>query len=154
MAEDTSKMPVETDKAAPSTLRPRRPFESLRQEIDRLFDDFGIGMWRSPFRSSFFGMEPFRGAKAAFGGMPVVDVAETEKAYEVIAELPGMDERNIEVKIANGILRSREKNRTTRRRRRRTTMFANAVLVHSSAHSRCPTELTSIRSTPASKKAC
>ncbi len=93
-----------TDKAAPSTLRPRRPFESLRQEIDRLFDDFGIGMWRSPFRSSFFGMEPFRRAKAVFGGMPVVDVIETEKGYEVIAELPGMDEKNIEVKIANGIL--------------------------------------------------
>ena len=104
MAEDTSKIPVTTDKAAPSELRPRRPLESLRQEIDRLFDDFGIGTWRSPFRSSFFDMDPFRRAKAAFSGMPAVDVTETEKSYKVVAELPGMDEKNIEVKIANGML--------------------------------------------------
>jgi HSP20 family protein len=104
MAEDTSKIPVTTDKAAPSKSRPRRPLESLRQEIDRLFDDFGIGTWRSPFRSSFFDMDPFRRAKAAFSGMPAVDVAETEKGYKVVAELPGMDEKNIEVKITNGML--------------------------------------------------
>jgi HSP20 family protein len=104
MAEDTSKIPVTTDKAAPSESRPRRPLEGLRQEIDRLFDDFGIGTWRSPFRSSFFDMDPFRRAKAAFSGMPAVDVTETEKGYKVVAELPGMDEKNIEVKITNGML--------------------------------------------------
>ena len=100
MAEDTSKIPVTTDKA-PSALRPRRPLESLRQGIDQLFDDFGIGTWPSPFRSSFFDIEPFRRAKAAFSGMPAVDVTETEKGYKVVAELPGMDEKNIEVKIAS-----------------------------------------------------
>ena len=104
MAEDSSKIPVSTDKSAPSELRPRRPLESLRQEIDRLFDDFGIGTWRSPFRNSLFDMDPFRRAKAAFSGMPAVDVTETEKDYKVVAELPGMDEKNIEVKIANGVL--------------------------------------------------
>ena len=104
MAEDTSKIRVTTETAAPSELRPRRPLESLRQEIDRLFDDFGVGSWRSPFRSSLFDMDPFRRAKAAFSGVPAVDVAETEKGYKVVAELPGMDEKNIEVKIANGML--------------------------------------------------
>jgi HSP20 family protein len=103
MAEDTSKIPVTTDKA-PSTLRPRRPLESLRQEIDQLFEDFGVGTWRSPFRSSFFDMDPLRRAKAAFTGMPAVDVTETENGYEVVAELPGMNEKNIDVKVANGIL--------------------------------------------------
>jgi HSP20 family protein len=103
MAEDTSKIPVTTDKA-PSALRPQRPLESLRQEIDRLFEDFGVGTWPSPFRSSFFDMDPFRRAKAAFSGRPAVDVTETEKGYKVVAELPGMDEKNIEVKIANGML--------------------------------------------------
>ena len=49
-------------------------------------------------------MDPFRRAKAAFSGMPAVDVTETEKGYKVVAELPGMDEKNIEVKIANGML--------------------------------------------------
>jgi HSP20 family protein len=104
MVEDSSKIPVETDKTAPSALRPSRPLESLRREMDRLFDDFGIGTWRSPFRGSFFDMDPFRRAKAAFSGVPAVDVTETEKGYKVTAELPGMDEKNIEVKIANGML--------------------------------------------------
>jgi len=104
MAEDTSKIPVTTDNAAPSESRLRRPLESPRQEIHRLFDDFGIGTWRSPFRSSFFDRDPFRRAKAAFSGMPAVDVTETEKGYKVVAELPGMDEKNIEVKIANSRL--------------------------------------------------
>jgi HSP20 family protein len=103
MAEDTSKIPVKTDKA-PSTLRPRRPLESLRQEIDQLIEDFGLGTWRLPFRRSFFDMDPFRRAKTAFSGMPAVDVTKTEKGYKVVAELPGMDEKNIEVKIANGML--------------------------------------------------
>jgi HSP20 family protein len=35
---------------------------------------------------------------------PAVDVVESEKVYEVTAELPGMDEKNIEIKVANGVL--------------------------------------------------
>jgi HSP20 family protein len=36
--------------------------------------------------------------------VPAVDVAESEKGYEITAELPGMDEKNIEVKLVNGTL--------------------------------------------------
>ncbi len=36
--------------------------------------------------------------------MPAVDVTETDKTYEITAELPGMDEKNIEVKVADGVL--------------------------------------------------
>jgi len=36
--------------------------------------------------------------------MPAVDVVESEKAYEITADLPGMDEKNIEVKVADGVL--------------------------------------------------
>src|SRR6516164_1396457 len=60
MAEDSSKIPVSTDESAPSGLRPRRSLESLRQGIDRLFDDFGIGTWRPSFRGSFFDVDPLR----------------------------------------------------------------------------------------------
>ena len=77
MAEDSSKIPVSTDESAPSGLRPRRSLESLRQGIDRLFDDFGIGTWRPSFRGSFFDVDPLRRAKAAFSGMPAVDISET-----------------------------------------------------------------------------
>jgi HSP20 family protein len=36
--------------------------------------------------------------------MPAVDVAETDKAYEITTELPGMEEKNVEVRLANGVL--------------------------------------------------
>ncbi len=104
MAEDSSKIPVSTDESAPSGLRPRRPLENLRQGIDRLFGDFGIGTWRPSFRGPFFDIDPLRRAKAAFSGMPAVDITKTETGYKVVAELPGMDEKNIEVKIADGML--------------------------------------------------
>jgi HSP20 family protein len=49
-------------------------------------------------------MAPSRGADATFRTMPAVDVTETDKAYEITAELPGLEEKNIEVKLANGVL--------------------------------------------------
>ena len=40
-----SKVPVRQEKLAPSsTLQAWQPFEGLRQEIDRLFDDIGWGV--------------------------------------------------------------------------------------------------------------
>jgi HSP20 family protein len=104
MAETITKVPVKTEKAPAPALQAWRPFESLRREVDRLFDDFDGGIWRSPFRRSFFDVEPFRRAEAAFGAVPAVDITETDKAYEITAELPGMDEKNVEVKLANGVL--------------------------------------------------
>ena len=104
MAETTSKVPVKTEKTPPSTLQAWRPFESLRREVDRLFEDFDGGLWRSPFRGSFFDVAPFRRGEAVFGAVPAVDVSETDKAYEITAELPGIDEKNVEVKLANGLL--------------------------------------------------
>lgn len=102
MAETTSKVPVKSEPA--SAPQVWRPFEGLRQEIDRLFEDFDTGFWRSPFRSSFFDVAPSRRGNGGFAAMPAVDVSETDKAYEITAELPGMDEKNVEVKVANGIL--------------------------------------------------
>ena len=104
MAETPSKVPVKTDKSSVAMPPAWRPFESLRREVDRLFDDFDGGFWRSPFRGSLFDAAPFRRAEANFAAIPAVDVSETDKAYEITAELPGMDEKNVEVKLANGIL--------------------------------------------------
>jgi HSP20 family protein len=102
MAEAT-KLPVKTEKTS-SPLHPLRPFESLRREVDRLFEDFSGGLWRSPFGGSLFDIGPFRRVEAAFGAVPAVDVTETDKGYEITVDLPGMEEKNIDVKVANGIL--------------------------------------------------
>lgn len=102
MATTETKVPVTTEKkgatpAAPTAAWPS--IESLRKEIDQVFEDFGRNLWRSPFRT-LGEFEPFWSSKLA--AAPAVDIAEGEKAYEVTAELPGMDEKNIEVKVVDG----------------------------------------------------
>jgi HSP20 family protein len=42
--------------------------------------------------------------ETTWGNAPAVDVAEKGNAYEITAELPGIDEKNVEVKLANGML--------------------------------------------------
>ena len=101
MTSNPSNVPIH----ASSTPRPvpcseGRPFRSLRREIDRLFDEFDRGFWGFPFRRSLNEWEPRWIGEMA----PAVDVAEKDKAYEITAELPGLDQNNIELKIASGTL--------------------------------------------------
>ncbi len=105
MAEIVTKTPIKQEKPSAASSVPQmwQPFESLRQEIDHLFDDFGRGFWR-PFGRSLFAAEPLFRREVKLPTMPAVDVIESEKAYEITAELPGMDEKNIEVKVVNGSL--------------------------------------------------
>jgi len=106
MAEAPTKLTVKTGgKAEPTTaMREWRPFEALHREIDRLFDDFGTGFWRFPFRRSVFDVEPFWQREPSWQMTPAMDMAETDKAYEISAELPGMSESDVEVVAANGML--------------------------------------------------
>lgn len=106
MAEAATKVPVKGEPKAQqaSALREWRPFETLRREIDRLFDDLDGGFWRAPFRRSAFDVEPFWRRELTWATTPAMDVAETDKAYEITAELPGMSESDVEVVAANGVL--------------------------------------------------
>jgi len=101
---EATKLPIKTEKASTSPTQTWQPFESLRREIDRLFDDFDGGFWRSPFRRSAFDVVPFWGRESTWPTAPAVDFTDTDKAYEITAELPGLDEKNVEVKVANGVL--------------------------------------------------
>ena len=67
------------------------PVVSLHREVNRLFDD----LFRSTDDSRFW-----RGRSA----WPSVDVDETETEYRVIAELPGLEERDVEVLLQDGVL--------------------------------------------------
>jgi HSP20 family protein len=70
--------------------------------MDRLFDAFEGGRM-SPFFPSSFDVEPFW-TRGTLDVAPAVNIAESDKAYEISAELPGMDEKSIEVKLTNEVL--------------------------------------------------
>lgn len=103
MAETVTKLPIKTEGQEPGSGE-WRPLANLRHEIDRLFDDFGWGFARRPFGRTLFDVEPFWRGELSFDKAPAVDIAEKEKEYEITAELPGMDEKNIDVKFADGVL--------------------------------------------------
>ena len=65
---------------------------SLHNDIDRLFDDFFRGFDLAPFGESFGNFSPS------------IDVRENDHEYQVTAELPGMDENDIEVTLDNNSL--------------------------------------------------
>ena len=107
MAETATKLPAQgeekkSDKGA--LAQTWRPFESLRREVDRLFEEFDRGSWRLPFRRSAFDADPFWRRELTLAATPAVDIVEKDNAYEISAELPGLDEKNIEVKVSNGTL--------------------------------------------------
>ncbi|NRP75677.1 Spore protein SP21 [Ensifer psoraleae] len=100
MAEPETKLPIKSEeKGVERRAQSWLPFESLRSEIDRLFDDFAPNLWHRPLASALM-----RRRLSELEVAPAVDLAETEKSYEITCELPGMEERDIEVAISNGIL--------------------------------------------------
>lgn len=95
--------PVAVRKAsAPTQARGSAPdvWQSFRSEMDRLFDRFGFPSFRR-----MFDVEPFWGNEASFGvTVPAVDVTEDDKAYKITAELPGLDQKDLEVSVTGDVL--------------------------------------------------
>lgn len=83
---------------------PWRPLTNLRRQIDHLFEDFDRMTPFWPFGRSAFEMAPFGRAISTAASTPAVDIVEQDQAIVITAELPGMDENNIELKLANGAL--------------------------------------------------
>ena len=67
------------------------PFASLQREVEKVFDDFTRN-W------------PSVGAFTGRAMMPTIDVHETDKGLEVTAELPGVDEKDVEVTLVDNLL--------------------------------------------------
>ena len=67
------------------------PISNLRREMDRLFDD----MFRSPAFGSF---------GTGFTSWPSLDVKDNDREVIVTAEVPGMNEKDIELLLDNGML--------------------------------------------------
>lgn len=74
----------------PARVPADSPFRSLHREMNRVFEDF--------FRD--FDLAP----ALAGGEVPKIDVSETETEVLVSAELPGIDEKDVEVSLSQGVL--------------------------------------------------
>jgi len=80
MADAPSKVPVTEEKTPEgSTGQASGPLDSLRRQVEPI--------WRRQLK---------------WGGAPAVDIIETDDAYELHADLPGMEGKNIDVKIGKG----------------------------------------------------
>ena len=75
----------------------RNPFLSLHREVNRLFDDVFRG---------FDSRLPALGRLSSFGGggWPSVEVSDGEKEIRVTAEVPGLEEKDVEVLLEDGVL--------------------------------------------------
>lgn len=89
-------IPWNRGKPAPSIFRgdDMDPFLSLHRNVNRLFDE--------AFRG--FDMPAFGQMMTRSGTWPTVEVSENEKEIRVIAEVPGLEEKDIEVTLDDGVL--------------------------------------------------
>jgi HSP20 family protein len=72
------------------------PFLTLHREMNRLFDDAFRGFDLARLGSG-------RVLDVATG-WPNIEVSETDKDVKVTAELPGLEEKDVEVELVNGVL--------------------------------------------------
>ena len=87
------------------------PFLSLHREMNRLFDDVFRG-FDAPLLSS----DLWDGR----AGWPAIEVSDTDKEVRVTADLPGLDQKDIDVEYANGalVLRGEKKSESVDQNRR------------------------------------
>lgn len=101
------------------------PFDALHRQIDRVFAD----LWRG------FDLAPFGEGLRYDGLAPNLDVSETDKEIQISAELPGLDEKDIEVELTDDRLTIRgekkferdEKDKSYRLRERSYGAFQRSI---------------------------
>jgi len=102
MNDTTPKPPAETGQRegrSPDLFRERSGLDSLFWDFDRSFDALRNRFWQSPI-----GRTMSDRIEAGWSLTPAVDIVESDKHFEIRAELPGMGAENVEVKVANGML--------------------------------------------------
>ncbi len=116
MAEKPAKVPVKKEEGAAAPVERWDSLTSLREEVDRLFDDFGWHWPVGPFAPRRRGLlAPLRGFPAGRGvSAPAVDIADLAKEIQVRVELPGMAEKDIDVEISDNMLTIRGEKREER----------------------------------------
>lgn len=94
MRPDQSTTPRTVRRALPAfTEQLFEPFGRLRSELDRLFDEVPSRMPALQF-----------GRTGPTAPVPALEMTESDEAYKLTAELPGIDPANVEVTVAEGVL--------------------------------------------------
>jgi HSP20 family protein len=73
------------------------PFLTLHREMNRLFDTMFRDLSFTPVGSGSM-------VNRMTGNWPSVELSETDQEIKVTAELPGLEEKDVEVQLANGML--------------------------------------------------
>ncbi|ELY1619768.1 TPA: small heat shock protein sHSP20 [Klebsiella pneumoniae] len=99
-----SSLPVQRNDL-PAASGPVSPILQLHREIDRLFDDafrgFGFPALNMPqWPSDWSGMLK-----------PALDIQETDKQYKIALEVPGVEEKDIQITLDNDVLMVRGEKR-------------------------------------------
>jgi HSP20 family protein len=89
------------------------PFMAFRREMNRVFDDAFKGFDMPSLAGPAFGRMPMRTL------MPQIDVSESEHEIQVAAELPGIDEKDVEVILADDMLTIRGEKKAEHEQRER-----------------------------------
>ena len=87
-------------KKAPAPRAATDPWQNFRSEMERMFDRFGFGV---PAVRRMFDLAPSFESNFSFN-VPAVDVTEDDKAYKIAAELPGLDEKDVDVSVTGDVL--------------------------------------------------
>jgi HSP20 family protein len=102
-------IPFQGNRAAGRQRDEAHPLPALRREIDGVFDDF--------FRS--FGFPMLANEMPVAKLMPRLDVSETEQEIQIQAELPGIDEKDVDVTLADDVLTIRGEKKTEQEKKER-----------------------------------
>lgn len=90
----TTRSDIANDRGKPLARRDdESPFLSLKKEMDRVFDEF----WKD-----FPSVNLLERRRGTF--TPTVDVTDTDDALKIAAEIPGLDEKDIDVTLTNDTL--------------------------------------------------
>jgi len=79
----------------PSRREENHPFFASQRDMNRLFDDFFRGMDVAPLNAAGERLSRF---------VPSLDVRENDKEVHIQVELPGMDEKDVEVLLTDNSL--------------------------------------------------
>jgi len=95
-------LPIQRRSGRDTGFSAYHPVSQIHQEIDRMFDNFYRGVGRPSF--DFEG--PF--SRMAEGILkPTLDVSAGEKEYAITVEVPGVDEKDIQIELVNDTLNIR-----------------------------------------------